>query len=73
MDADRRHRRFVQQSVHRIAGRKRGAAAAAARAANAGLVSGMPDGTFAPQDRVNRAQAAVLLARFLRHVGFIED
>ncbi|MFC6550958.1 S-layer homology domain-containing protein [Cohnella cellulosilytica] len=48
------------------------AAAAAARAANAGLVTGMPDGAFAPRERVTRAQAAVLLARLLRYVGFVE-
>ena len=48
------------------------AQASVAQAAAAGLVSGMPDGTFAPSATATRAQAAVLLKRLLQRVQFID-
>ncbi|RED66533.1 S-layer homology domain-containing protein [Cohnella phaseoli] len=48
------------------------AQASVAQMAAAGLVSGMPDGTFAPSETATRAQAVVLLKRLLRHVRIIE-
>lgn len=43
------------------------------RAVDLGLVTGLPDGRFAPDDPVNRAQAAVMLARFLGERGALYD
>ncbi|HZG88361.1 S-layer homology domain-containing protein [Paenibacillus sp.] len=41
-------------------------------AADAGIVSGRPDGTFAPNDESTRAEAAAMLYRLLRHLEFID-
>lgn len=42
------------------------------QAAAAGIIAGMPDGMFAPTEYATRAQAAVMLKRFLQHVQFID-
>jgi len=41
------------------------ASAAIGAVSNAGLVTGFPDGTFKPEDRLTRAQALVILAKAL--------
>ena len=38
--------------------------------ASAGLVSGYPDGSFAPDAAITRAEAAALIARFTRFAGY---
>ncbi|MFC4598103.1 S-layer homology domain-containing protein [Cohnella hongkongensis] len=43
-----------------------------ARAVAAGIIAGMPAATFAPAENATRAQAAVMLKRFLQHVRFID-
>jgi len=45
---------------------------AVASVSAAGIVGGNPDGTFAPSAEANRAQAAVMLGRLLKRVGFID-
>ncbi|WP_341279248.1 S-layer homology domain-containing protein [Paenibacillus sp. FSL H8-0537] len=47
------------------------AEAAVAETAKAGIITGMAGQTFAPKDFATRAQAAVMLNRFLQAVGFI--
>ncbi len=44
---------------------------AVAQSVAAGIIGGYPDGTFAPQQRATRAEAAAMLKHFLQHVGFI--
>lgn len=39
----------------------------------AGLVNGLEDGTFRPQGQATRAEAAVMIKRFLLAVGFINE
>jgi S-layer homology domain len=41
------------------------AASAISAVSNSGLVTGFPDGTFRPEDRITRAQALVILAKAL--------
>ncbi|PQP85044.1 hypothetical protein C0Q44_11275 [Paenibacillus sp. PCH8] len=48
------------------------AQAAVVRASEVGIMKGMEDGRFAPRDNVTRAQAAVILKRFLQYVHFID-
>jgi hypothetical protein len=48
------------------------AKASVAQSANAGIIEGMGDGTFAPSEFATRAQAAVMLKRFLHYVRFID-
>ncbi|QNK56516.1 S-layer homology domain-containing protein [Paenibacillus sp. PAMC21692] len=48
------------------------AKAAVAQAVNAGIISGMADDLFAPSNFATRAQAAVMLRRFLQYVEFID-
>ncbi|WP_239614624.1 S-layer homology domain-containing protein [Cohnella mopanensis] len=48
------------------------AQAAVVRAAEAGIIKGMEDGRFAPTEYATRAQAAVMLKRFLQYVHFID-
>ncbi|WP_010276312.1 S-layer homology domain-containing protein [Paenibacillus senegalensis] len=45
---------------------------AVSQAAAAGIITGMEDGSFRPGDTATRAQAAVMLQRFLQQVGFME-
>ena len=45
---------------------------AAARMTKAGVIGGMPDGTFAPGEPATRAQAAAMLKRFLLYIGFMD-
>ncbi|WP_338556180.1 leucine-rich repeat protein [Paenibacillus sp. KS-LC4] len=47
------------------------AQAAVVRALEDGIMKGMDDGRFAPRKNVTRAQAAVILKRFLQFVDFI--
>lgn len=42
-----------------------------AAAVDAGLIQGTPSGVLAPQRQATRAEAAVMLLRFLQHVKFI--
>jgi ElaB/YqjD/DUF883 family membrane-anchored ribosome-binding protein len=48
------------------------AQAAVVRASEDGIMKGMEDGRFAPREYVTRAQAAVILKRFLQYVHFID-
>ncbi|GBG10310.1 hypothetical protein PAT3040_05036 [Paenibacillus agaridevorans] len=48
------------------------AKAAVAQAVNAGIISGMTDDSFAPSNFATRAQAVVMLRRFLQYVEFID-
>ncbi|KQN98901.1 S-layer homology domain-containing protein [Paenibacillus sp. Leaf72] len=48
------------------------AQAAVVRASEDGIMKGMVDGRFAPREYVTRAQAAVILKRFLQYVHFID-
>ncbi|MFF2092291.1 S-layer homology domain-containing protein, partial [Paenibacillus sp. NPDC058174] len=48
------------------------ARAAVARASEVGIMKGNEDGRFAPTAHATRAQAAVMLKRFLQYVHFIE-
>ncbi|WP_341282582.1 leucine-rich repeat protein [Paenibacillus sp. FSL H8-0537] len=48
------------------------AQAAVVRASEDGIMKGMVDGRFAPRENVTRAQAAVILKRFLQYVHFID-
>ncbi|UKS29685.1 S-layer homology domain-containing protein [Paenibacillus sp. HWE-109] len=48
------------------------AQAAVVRASEDGIMNGMEDGRFAPREYVTRAQAAVILKRFLQYVHFID-
>src|SRR5207244_4091195 len=41
------------------------AAPAIASASNAGLISGFPDGSFKPEEKITRAQALVILSKAL--------
>src|SRR5690606_35817414 len=59
-------RRFTDR--FRIAGWAR---QAVAQVAAAEIIQGYPDGTFAPQQIVTRAEAAAILKRFLQAVSFI--
>lgn len=36
-----------------------------------GIIQGLPDGIFAPGEQASRAQAAVMLSRALKHMGYI--
>ncbi|MGU3471311.1 S-layer homology domain-containing protein, partial [Paenibacillus sp. D51F] len=47
------------------------AQAAVDQIAGAGIIEGMDNGNFAPSEYATRAQAAVMLKRFLNYVGFI--
>ncbi|WP_338552779.1 S-layer homology domain-containing protein [Paenibacillus sp. KS-LC4] len=47
------------------------AEAAVAETAKAGIITGMADQIFAPKDFATRAQAAVMLNRFMQAAGFI--
>jgi hypothetical protein len=47
------------------------AAGDVALAVKAGIIKGMPEGTFSPQAKADRAQSAVMLERFLTYVNFI--
>ncbi len=47
----------------------RWAAVGVGKALSAGLVHGFPDGDFLPQGTTTRAQAAVVIARYLRLIG----
>ncbi|TEB08019.1 Endo-1,4-beta-xylanase A precursor [Pelotomaculum schinkii] len=47
------------------------AAADAALAVKAGIISGMPGGAFSPGSNADRAQSAAILKRFLIYVNFI--
>ncbi|MHA6481681.1 S-layer homology domain-containing protein [Paenibacillus sp. strain BS8-2] len=38
----------------------------------AGIITGMPDSLFAPSEHATRAQAAVMLKRFLQYTEFID-
>ena len=42
-------------------------------AAEKGVVNGMPDGTFHPDDNVTRQDAACMIARYLREEGLAPD
>lgn len=46
--------------------------ASVARVIEAGIMQGVSDTEIAPNDHANRAQAVVMLKRFLEYVGFIE-
>jgi len=46
---------------------------AVAEMSQAGIVSGMGDGRFAPAEHATRAQAAAMLVRFLQTVRFIDE
>jgi hypothetical protein len=48
------------------------AQAAVVRVSEAGIMKGMEDGRFAPTEYATRAQAAVILKRFLQYVHFID-
>ncbi|WP_214630848.1 S-layer homology domain-containing protein [Paenibacillus agaridevorans] len=48
------------------------AKAAVAQAANAGIISGMTGDSFAPSNFATRAQAALMLRRFLQYVEFLD-
>ncbi|MDB5052231.1 MAG: hypothetical protein JWM44_281, partial [Bacilli bacterium] len=48
------------------------AQAAVAQTAGAGIIMGMDNGIFAPSEYATRAQAAVMLRRFLQYVRFID-
>jgi hypothetical protein len=45
------------------------AANAISQVSDAGLVTGFPDGTFRPEDKITRAQALVILAKALHSAG----
>ncbi|MBD2860673.1 S-layer homology domain-containing protein [Paenibacillus sp. IB182363] len=45
---------------------------AVAQAVAAGIINGMPDGTFTPSEHATRAQATAVLKRFLHYTEFID-
>lgn len=49
------------------------AAPAVAVAVQAGIVQGWDDGSFAPQDKTKRAEAAVMVAALLRSADFLDE
>ncbi|MBB6734845.1 S-layer homology domain-containing protein [Cohnella zeiphila] len=48
------------------------AEASVERVAAAGIITGLPDGSFGPSAFATRAQATVMLKRFLQHAKFID-
>lgn len=42
-------------------------------AVKCGIVSGYPDGTFKPDDNVNRQEAAAMLSRYIEYAGLLLD
>ncbi len=49
------------------------ASPAVAAAVQAGIIKGRADGSFAPQDKTSRAEAAVMVAALLRTAGFLDE